>query len=103
MLAHVRLKLVACPLSWEATDVDVGVVALLLPLLAGHKVLCFKVRAVEHFASLSSDSVYCLLGLFSIAELDKAVSFALFVAFFGLIADFYALDCAELGEVLLKL
>jgi len=102
VLTHVFLEFFALPLGRETTDVDVGVVALLEPLLAGHKVLCLEVWAVEHFAGLTGDSINCLLGIFGIAELDKSISFALLLALFGFIADFDALDFSELGKVLLK-
>lgn len=103
MLVKVFLKLFALPLCWESADVDVGVVELLEPLLPGHKMLCLEVGAVEDFASLSSDRVDSLLGLFGIAELDESIPFALLLSLFGFVADFHALDLAELGKVFLKL
>jgi len=103
VLAHIFLKFLGLPFSWETSDVDVSIVALLESLLSGYEMLCFKIRTVENFRCFCSNSIDGLLRLFGTAELYKSISFALFLALFRLEADLYALHLTELGKILLKL
>lgn len=103
MFAEVLLKILRFPFSRETTGVDVRVVPLLESLFAGDKVLSLEVGTVQNLRCLCRDGIYSLLGILSVAELDEAISLALLLALFGLVADLDALDLTELGEVLLKL
>jgi len=103
VLAHVFLKFLGLPISWEASDVDVGIVTLLESLLSGYEMFCFEAWTVENFRCCVSNSVDGLLGLLGIAELHKSISFAQLLALFRLIGDLYALHLTELGKILLKL
>lgn len=103
MLGHILLKILGLPFSWESSDVDVGIVALLESLLSGYEMLCFEVWTVENFRCFCGDSIDGLLRLVGIAELHKSISFAQFLALFILIADLDALNLTELGKIFLKL
>lgn len=103
MFVEVSLQVFRLPISGESTDIDVGIITLLESLLTGHKVLCFQIRAVQNLRRFGCYGVDSFLSLLGIAELDKAIAFAHFLALFGFVADFDALDLTELGEILLKL